>query len=54
MDFRLKVLAGALAFAAMAASHAADPIKIGVAGPYTGGSSSLGVSLREGVRLAIE
>lgn len=54
MDFRLKLLAGALAFAATAASYAADPIKIGVAGPYTGGSSSMGVSMRDGVRLAIE
>ena len=36
MDFRLKLLAGTLAFALSAASHAADPIKIGVAGPYRG------------------
>ena len=50
MDFRLKLLAGTLAFAATAVSHAADPIKIGVAGPYTGGSSSMGVSMRDGVR----
>ena len=33
---------------------AADPIKIGVAGPFTGGSSSMGVSMRDGVRLAAE
>jgi branched-chain amino acid transport system substrate-binding protein len=32
---------------------AADPIKIGVDGPFTGGSSSMGVSMRDGVRLAI-
>ena len=32
---------------------AADPIKIGVAGPFTGGSSSMGVSMRDGVRLAV-
>ncbi len=31
---------------------AADPIKIGVDGPFTGGSSSMGVSMRDGVRLA--
>ena len=54
MDFRLKLLAGTLAFAVSAAGYAADPIKIGVAGPYTGGSSSMGVSMRDGVRLAIE
>jgi branched-chain amino acid transport system substrate-binding protein len=35
-------------------AHAADPIKIGVSGPYTGGSSSMGVSMRDGVRLAAE
>lgn len=33
---------------------AADPIKIGVAGPFTGGSSSMGVSMRDGVRLAVD
>ena len=33
---------------------AADPIKIGVAGPFTGGSAPLGVSMRDGVRLAVE
>ncbi|KOF53208.1 MULTISPECIES: ABC transporter substrate-binding protein [unclassified Achromobacter] len=54
MDFRLKLLAGTLIFAVSAASHAADAIKIGVSGPYTGGSSSMGVSMRDGVRLAIE
>ncbi len=34
-------------------AHAADPIKIGVSGPFTGGSSSMGVSMRDGVKLAI-
>lgn len=44
-----------LALAAMVASaSAADPIKIGVIGPYTGGSSSMGVSMRDGVRLATD
>ena len=33
---------------------AADPIKIGVAGPFTGGSSSMGVSMRDGVKLAAD
>ncbi len=32
-------------------AYAAD-IKVGVIGPYTGGSSSMGVSMRDGVRLA--
>jgi branched-chain amino acid transport system substrate-binding protein len=41
-----------LGFAGLAA--AADTIKIGVAGPFTGGSSSMGVSMRDGVRLATD
>ena len=35
-------------------SFAAEPIKIGVDGPFTGGSSSMGISMRDGVRLAAE
>lgn len=34
------------------AAVAVDPIKIGVVGPYTGGSSPMGLSMRNGVRLA--
>ena len=34
-------------------SQAADPIKIGVSGPYTGGSAPMGVSMRDGVKLAV-
>ena len=52
MKFPLKLVAVAIAFGFAAASHAADPIKLGVSGPYTGGSSSMGVSMRDGVRLA--
>jgi branched-chain amino acid transport system substrate-binding protein len=52
---RLTQLAFALAAASLTtAALAADPIKIGVAGPFTGGSSSMGVSMRDGVRLAID
>jgi len=43
----------ALACTAVTA-FAAEPIKIGVDGPFTGGSSSMGVSMRDGVRLAAE
>ncbi|MDY7539016.1 ABC transporter substrate-binding protein [Undibacterium sp. RTI2.1] len=32
---------------------AADPIKIGVSGPFTGGSAPMGVSMRDGVKLAV-
>src|SRR5882757_952153 len=47
------VVGAALCFGGAAAA-AADPIKIGVAGPFTGGSSSMGVSMRDGVHLAID
>jgi branched-chain amino acid transport system substrate-binding protein len=43
-------LAGLASFGA----QAADTIKIGVDGPFTGGSSAMGVSMRDGVRLAAE
>jgi branched-chain amino acid transport system substrate-binding protein len=46
-------LAAALVLSAGVAA-AADPIKIGVDGPFTGGSSSMGVSMRDGVRLAVD
>jgi branched-chain amino acid transport system substrate-binding protein len=55
----MRVLASTFAAAVLAATaltsaaNAADPIKIGVTGPYTGGSSSMGVSMRDGVRLAV-
>ena len=48
-------LLAAVAVAALSTSaYAADPIKIGVSGPFTGGSSSMGVSMRDGVKLAID
>jgi branched-chain amino acid transport system substrate-binding protein len=50
--FKLAALSAVLLSAGMA--MAADPIKIGVDGPFTGGSSSMGVSMRDGVRLATE
>ena len=33
-------------------AEAVEPIKIGLVGPYTGGSSPMGLSMRNGVRLA--
>ncbi|AMP00461.1 receptor ligand binding region family protein [Collimonas arenae] len=35
------------------AAIAAEPIKIGVTGPFTGGSAPMGVSMRDGVKLAV-
>lgn len=55
MSFALRPLAAALTLASLSFTVlAADPIKIGVAGPFTGGSSSMGVSMRDGVRLAAD
>ena len=52
---RLIPVTTALSLAGMTTlALAADPIKIGVDGPFTGGSSSMGVSMRDGVRLAID
>ena len=48
--FKLTVLAALMATAGLAWSE--DTIKIGVSGPFPGGSSSMGVSMRDGVRLA--
>ncbi|RCX09132.1 ABC transporter substrate-binding protein [Extensimonas vulgaris] len=53
MSFRFKLLAASAAMALASAAFAAEPIKIGVDGPFTGGSSSMGVSMRDGVRLAV-
>lgn len=51
----LSIRLSAIALACTAATaFAADPIKIGVDGPFTGGSSSMGVSMRDGVRLAAD
>lgn len=43
----------ALALGALAA-HAADPIRIGVVGPFTGGTAPAGLSMRDGIRLAVD
>ena len=55
MKLNLNTLAASLTLALCTfAAQAADPIKIGVNGPFTGGSSSMGVSMRDGVRMATD
>ena len=54
MKFITTTLAAVALAASMTFALAAEPIKIGVAGPFTGGSSSMGVSMRDGVRLATD
>jgi branched-chain amino acid transport system substrate-binding protein len=52
MKFKIKSIVVAMALGASLSAFAADTIKIGVSGPYTGGSSPMGASMRDGVRLA--
>lgn len=52
MNTTLKTLAAAMALGFSFSASAADPIKIGVSGPFTGGSAPMGTSMRDGVRLA--
>jgi branched-chain amino acid transport system substrate-binding protein len=52
MDFKLKALVAGVVLGWSMAGMAAEPIKIGVSGPFTGGSAPMGVSMRDGVRLA--
>ena len=50
----MRLTIGVAAVLLATSAFAADPIKIGVSGPFTGGSSSMGVSMRDGVRLAAD
>ena len=52
MNFKLKLLVASLALGLSFSSTAADTIKIGLSGPFTGGSAPMGVSMRDGVKLA--
>ncbi len=54
MNVRTFLIALAASTALVGAAHAADPIKVGLSGPYTGGSSSMGVSMRDGAKLAAD
>ena len=51
---KMKLLATVTAVIMSGAAFAADPIKLGLTGPFTGGSSSMGVSMRDGVKLAVD
>ena len=50
---RRSLIAIAVSLALTMPAFAADPIKIGLSGPFTGGSASMGVSMRDGARLAV-
>ena len=53
MKFIRQFAISAVVLAAACTSFAADPIRIGLQGPLTGGSSPMGVSMRDGVKLAV-
>ena len=54
MVLRKLALAFAVTTALSGAAYSAEAIKIGLSGPFTGGSSSMGVSMRDGAKLAVE
>jgi branched-chain amino acid transport system substrate-binding protein len=53
MNYTMKTMVAAAMAVWSFSVLAADPIKIGVAGPLTGGSAPMGVSMRDGVKLAV-
>ena len=53
MSFKLKAVFATFALTFAMGAGAADPIKVGLSGPYTGGSSPMGISMRDAIRLAV-
>ncbi|SMP50171.1 ABC transporter substrate-binding protein [Noviherbaspirillum suwonense] len=53
MNIKTKSLIATALLGWSLAGIAAEPIKIGVTGPFTGGSAPMGVSMRDGVKLAV-
>src|SRR3569833_706448 len=53
MNFKTKSLVAAVILTCSASGFAADPIRIGISGPFTGGFVPMGVSMRDGVKLAV-
>ena len=53
MTYKTNAFVAAALLSLSFASQAAEPIRIGVSGPFTGGSAPMGVSMRDGVKLAV-
>ncbi|MDY7578533.1 ABC transporter substrate-binding protein [Herbaspirillum sp. RTI4] len=53
MSYKTQAFVAAALLSLSLSSHAADPILIGVSGPFTGGSAPMGVSMRDGAKLAV-
>lgn len=51
---RIIIFAGLMGLAMFGCSNKSDEIKVGVYGPFSGGSAPMGVSMRNGVKIAIE
>lgn len=52
MNIKSSIIGLAVSAALSVSAFAADSIRIGLSGPFTGGSSPMGVSMRDGVKLA--
>ena len=53
MNHKMNFVVAAALLTWSAFGVAAEPIKIGVTGPFTGGSAPMGTSMRDGVKLAV-
>jgi branched-chain amino acid transport system substrate-binding protein len=53
MTFKMKSLVAAALLGYSLTGFAADPIKIGVTGPFSGGSAPAGIPMRDAVKLAV-
>ncbi len=53
MNQKIRISVWAAGMVVCASALAAEPIKVGLSGPFTGGSSSMGVSMRDGAKLAV-
>ena len=49
----MKILASLLVFALALPASAADSLKLAITGPFSGGSAPMGISMRDGAKLAI-
>lgn len=54
MTFKNWLAAGSLLLAFTSFAEAQQSIKVGLSGPFTGGSAAMGVSMRDGVKLAAQ
>jgi branched-chain amino acid transport system substrate-binding protein len=54
MQIKTRILATALCALLSTTAQAQQTVKIGLSGPFTGGSAAMGVSMRDGVKLAVQ